>query len=76
MLYFQRSNSLEPYFKPKFATSAIVYENAIVDDDDDDDLDDLDETHLIVKTGSNPPPYKSSNVRDDFDNDTKFDFFL
>lgn len=63
-----RSDSLEPYFKPNFLVNYDLDDNAIVDDDDDDGPDYTRIPYL--------PPAPKTNVRDDYDNETKFDFFL
>lgn len=61
-----RTNSLEPYFRPKIAINYTNYYDSI--DDSDDEID------LTIKPH---PEFPMKNVvRDDFDNDTSFDFFL
>lgn len=61
-----RTNSLEPYFRPKIAINYNNYVDSI--DDSDDEID------LTIKPH---PEFPVKNVvRDDFDNDTSFDFFL
>lgn len=72
-----RSNSLEPYFKPTYSQlfgvcDSVVDEDVFISDDESEYLT------ISLKPTFHLPIQKStcSNVRDDYDNNTTFDFYL
>lgn len=72
-----RSNSLEPYFKPTYLETFGVCEN-VVDEDVFISDDESDYLSISLKPTLHLPVQKTNctNVRDDYDNNTKFDFYL